>query len=79
MKLIIRIYLLLFLVVVAMPITVVSAGVDERFRKIDTQGNEVTDDAAAWAMVLDTKTGFYWEVKTVEARLGLHLLRPRVL
>jgi len=66
MKLIIRIYLLLFLVVVAMPITVVSAGVDERFRKIDTQGNEVTDDAATWAMVLDTKTGFYWEVKTVD-------------
>jgi hypothetical protein len=66
MKLIIRMYLLLLLMMVALPITVTSAEVDERLKKIDVQGNELANDVATWAMVLDTKTGFYWEVKTLD-------------
>ncbi|MBU0675844.1 MAG: DUF1566 domain-containing protein [Proteobacteria bacterium] len=56
----------MMLVVVALAVTTGSAGAGERFKKLDVQGNELGDDAAAWAMVLDSKSGMYWEVKTVD-------------
>jgi len=64
MKQIIKMHMLFLLVVIVMPVNVISAEVDERFQKIDAQGNKVADDAATWASVLDTTTGLYWEVKT---------------
>jgi len=43
-----------------------AAGAEERFKKLDAQGMELPDEAASWAMVLDSKWGMYWEVKTLD-------------
>lgn len=36
------------------------------YTKLDANGNELTNDAAQWSMVLDNHTGLIWEVKTGE-------------
>ena len=45
-------------------VAVTSATASERFKKLDGQANELADDAKEWAMVLDTREGLYWEVKS---------------
>jgi len=57
-------FLLIFITLGALLASVAGAG--ERFKKLDAQGHELPDEAAAWAMVLDTKLGMYWEVKTTD-------------
>jgi len=66
MKIIIKLQLLLIMMMFAMPTSQASSGTNDRLRKIDVQGYEVADSATEWAMVLDTKTSLYWEVKTVD-------------
>lgn len=39
---------------------------DEGYKKFDALGNELGTDASSWAMVLDTATGLYWEVKSTD-------------
>ena len=46
--------------------TPASSDTNTRFVKIDSQGIELDGNATKWSMVLDTKTGLYWEVKTVD-------------
>lgn len=37
---------------------------EQRFTKLDANGNILPDDAATWAMVKDSTTQLVWEVKT---------------
>ncbi len=53
------------IVVCFLAITSVASAAD-RFQKMDAQGKELSDDATEWAIVFDTKSELYWEVKTGE-------------
>lgn len=66
MRQLVFIHFFFILFAIGIPANIISAEVDERFQKIDDQGNTVDDGASTWAIVLDTKTGLYWEVKTVD-------------
>ncbi len=66
MKLSLRLHLLLLTFLVSVTLIASAAHADERFKKLDAQGQELSDDATSWAMVLDTKWHMYWEVKTTD-------------
>ncbi|MEW6595854.1 MAG: DUF1566 domain-containing protein [Thermodesulfobacteriota bacterium] len=59
-----RLLLTLFLVVALGQVSTAAAA--GSFVKIDASGNELPPDAAGWAMVKDTETGLFWEVKTTD-------------
>lgn len=58
-----RVFIPIF-VVCFLAITVVSASA--RLKKMDGQGNELPDDAREWAIVFDTESELYWEVKSAD-------------
>lgn len=62
----IRLFMLLLVVMFIMPITRASSGDNDRFKKIDAQGREMEDSSSKWDIVLDSKTGLYWEVKSID-------------
>jgi len=66
MKFSLRQHLLLPAIMVSVILIASTAGADERFKKLDAQGQELSDEATSWAMVLDSKFGMYWEVKTLD-------------
>lgn len=39
---------------------------DSRYTKIDSSGNELSNDAEEWAITYDTATRLYWEVKSTD-------------
>lgn len=45
---------------------VASSSGAEEFTKLDAKGNTLAADAANWAMVFDSDTGLYWEVKSTD-------------
>lgn len=42
------------------------AAAADRFKKMDAQGKELPADAPGWAIIFDTKSELYWEVKTAD-------------
>lgn len=42
----------------------VSPAIAGSFKKMDSQGKELPDEADQWAIVLEPSSGLYWEVKT---------------
>lgn len=56
---------LLFFILVAVPISL--AG--DIYKKLDSQGRDLADEAATWAMVKDNATGLIWEVKTSDGSI----------
>lgn len=43
--------------------------VDEQLIKLDDHANKLPKEAGQWVMVLDTKTGLIWEVKTTDGSI----------
>lgn len=60
-----KIWLLLFVVVFA-AVANDAAAAGKNFVKLDSQGQELPADAAEWAIVLETGSGMYWEIKTTD-------------
>jgi len=57
-------FLLIVLVLGTFISTPARAG--EWLKKLDAQGQELPDEATNWNMVLDSRVGLYWEVKTLD-------------
>jgi hypothetical protein len=64
-----RFQLILFSFFVLCFLAVSTVSASDRFKKMDTQSNELPDDAEEWAIVFDTKYGLYWEVKSADESL----------
>ena len=62
----VKLRLLSVSVVIVCFLAISTASAADRFKKMDTQGKELSADAPAWAIIFDTKSELYWEVKTGE-------------